>query len=88
MDKLKDMYYEYINSEEYKKAGALEEVQEVENELYSYLENNFHKNTILEIEDLILSIGSVNEMQGYIRGYKNAMETLLACGIKVGDTNG
>lgn len=85
MEKLKDMYYDYVNSEEYKKTKNIKEVQEAENELYKYLDNNFDRKTILQLEDLILSIGSANEMQGYIRGYKNAMEILLACGIKVGD---
>lgn len=80
MEELKDLYWKYFNNRpEYAALGEMPEVQK------AIAEADLFMGDSPETEEIILALRSTCEMQGWIYGFKYAMQLIAACGVMGGD---
>jgi len=79
VDNLKSLYYRYQNSEDYGELGQMPETIKAETACLDFLKEHFPGSSYLPVEELIVMLGSVNEMQGFVYGFRYAMLLIGDC---------
>jgi len=85
MKKIKEMFRDHVNSEEYIKRESPEEIKEAEKAFENSIKR-LNTKTRLEIDDLAAACCTAYEEQGFIDGFNLAVQIMTDCGFSLKKT--
>lgn len=77
-ERIKELYYDFNNNEEYARLGELPEVKDADAKICGRMKCS-DKEEYLEIEELITALGAASEMQGFVYGFRYATQLMSEC---------
>lgn len=78
---IKDLYDNYVESEEYGAADEIKKLNAKRNGWLNEVENIVGRDAYLDIEDFIASSNYAGELSGFIMGFKYAMQLAVEVGF-------